>query len=336
MQRSLLDYLVCPTCRGELELRVTEEEAHEVLTGTLRCTGCGREHPIRGGVPRLLPTKLEGPKWDTAKAFGWQWKQFSNLLLWDEQREQFLDWLEPLKPDDFSDKVVLDAGCGMGRLTEVAATFGPRQLIGVDLSSAVEVAWRRLRGRPNVHIVQADITQLPLRTEDAQLDIAYSVGVLHHLPDPRAGFDSIVNHLRPGGKLHGWVYGQEGNAWVEALVSPLRERVTSRIPRNALLGLSYALTVPLHAAANIAANLPLRERLPYTAYLSWLAKYSFGHNLHVVFDHLGPPISHYLSREELHTWFTRDGIQLLSMTARNANSWRFLVERPAVHATTPD
>lgn len=327
MQRPLLEYIVCPDCRGELTLKVREEEAAEVLEGILRCEACGREHPIRGGVPRLLPLDLAGPMWETAKAFGWQWKQFTNLLLWDEQREQCLDWLQPLRPDDFSDKVVVDAGCGMGRLTEVTATFGPKQLIGIDLSSAVEVAWRRLRGRPNVHIIQADITRLPLRREEPQLDLAYSIGVLHHLPDPRAGFDSIVSHLRPGGQLHGWVYGQEGNGWVEALVSPIRERITSRMPRNALLGLSYALTLPLHAAANISANLPLGEHLPYSSYLGWLAKYSFGHNLHVVFDHLGPPISHYLSREELSTWFAAESVNLQSLTARNANSWRFLVER---------
>jgi hypothetical protein len=110
-------------------------------------------------------------------------------------------------------------------------------------------------------------------------------------------------------------------------VTPIRERVTSRLPRQALLGLSYALTVPLHAAA-LATHLPGGRALPYADYLRWMGDFPFRHNLHVVFDHLGPPIAFYLSREELEGWVERAGARLLSLTPRNANSWRLLAERP--------
>ena len=75
---------------------------------------------------------------------------------------------------------------------------------------------------------------------------------------------------------------KEGNAWLEHLVTPVRERVTSRLPRPALLALSYGLTLPLHAAARAARRAPL----PYGDYLRWLGRYPFQHNLQVVFDHL--------------------------------------------------
>jgi uncharacterized protein YbaR (Trm112 family) len=55
MKRSLMDILVCPVCKGPLELKVEEEGEGEVIKGSLRCSKCNVVYPIADGIPNLLP-----------------------------------------------------------------------------------------------------------------------------------------------------------------------------------------------------------------------------------------------------------------------------------------
>ena len=59
MKRELMDILVCPLCKGELELTV-EEENEEVVTGSLYCPQCQVNYPIVDSIPNLLPPELRG------------------------------------------------------------------------------------------------------------------------------------------------------------------------------------------------------------------------------------------------------------------------------------
>ena len=55
MKRELMDILVCPVCKGELELAVEEENEKEIVTGTLSCAKCDVRYPITDTIPNLLP-----------------------------------------------------------------------------------------------------------------------------------------------------------------------------------------------------------------------------------------------------------------------------------------
>lgn len=55
MKRALLPILCCPVCKGDLELRVTEENDVEILEGSLYCAACCVDYPIQEGIPDLLP-----------------------------------------------------------------------------------------------------------------------------------------------------------------------------------------------------------------------------------------------------------------------------------------
>jgi len=57
MKRELMDILVCPVCKGELELTV-EEEKEVVVTGSLYCPKCQVHYPIVNSIPNLLPPEL--------------------------------------------------------------------------------------------------------------------------------------------------------------------------------------------------------------------------------------------------------------------------------------
>jgi uncharacterized protein YbaR (Trm112 family) len=196
MKQALLRYLRCPSCHGAISIsNATSDDGQEILEGELSCDSCGARFPIVRGVPRFANlSQIETDKAATAANFGWSWQHFSHH---DERyTEQFLGWIGPVQPDFFEGKLVLEGGCGKGRHTQLAARWGARDVIGIDLSDAVETAFAATRHLANVHIVQADIYHLPLARV---FDYAFSVGVLHHLPDPfRPGFmaQRTTNGLR--------------------------------------------------------------------------------------------------------------------------------------------
>lgn len=58
MRRSLMDILVCPECKGQLELVVTAEEGEEIVEGSLTCRACEVTYPIEDTIPNMLPPAL--------------------------------------------------------------------------------------------------------------------------------------------------------------------------------------------------------------------------------------------------------------------------------------
>lgn len=329
MRTWLLEYLVCPACKGTLECTPDTSGRDDIETGTLTCTSCGNAYPIVRGIPRMLLHDMQSDQGRTREAFGWQWQEFNQLHTdWATYEDQFLDWVAPLQPEFFRDKVVLDAGCGMGRFTAGAARLGAHQVIGIDLSASVEAAHRFTSHLPNTGVVQANLYQLPFKSP---FDLVFSIGVIHHLPDPPAGLNAIGKHVQPDGLLFAGVYGYENNGWLRNVVNPMRERVTARLPRRSLYALSYALTIILQANLytlyRAGPDTALSRWLPYYSYLHWLAQFNFRHNHHVVFDHLGAPTTHYVRKEEFHAWFERAGFAEVTLTWRNRNSWRGLGRR---------
>jgi len=109
---------------------------------------------------------------------GWQWQHFTQKD--DKYADQFLGWIGPVKPEFFADKLVVEAVGGKAVIRS-SPRMGAREVIGVDLSAAVESAFAANPWTGKCHIIQADIYSLPLRLSRLWV----SVGVLHHLPDPR-------------------------------------------------------------------------------------------------------------------------------------------------------
>ena len=60
MQQRLMEILICPMCKGDLELNVEKEDGGEILTGSIRCTACGERYPIEDGIPNMLPPDQRG------------------------------------------------------------------------------------------------------------------------------------------------------------------------------------------------------------------------------------------------------------------------------------
>ena len=345
MRPQALEYLCCPACGGDLSV-TGREEAGDILQGEVTCKGCQATYPIAEGIPDFTGEAAtaershEDARLRTQENFGYSWNNFHETEAHFE--EQFLGWISPATPADFKGKVVLDAGCGMGRHAEAAAKFGAKAVLAVDFSSAVHPARRRLLAHSNVHVVRGDIYRLPLR--EGSCDLAYSVGVLHHLPDPAAGYHAVVSKVRAGGEVIAWVYGAENNEWITSFVSPIREKLLSHLPMPALKAASYCITAAgLYPAlklvyapvSKLPALAPLKKRLFYSDYLSSIAPYSFRHVYGIVFDHLLAPIAFYLPRSELEAWSSSEKLEGATVRFHNGNSWTLVGRRPAAAAGRP-
>ena len=295
-----------------------------MIEGALRCAACGSDFPIRGGVPRLIPEALSRAERATARAFGQQWKMLGELS--DVFRAEFQSYLDPLPVSELRGLTVLDAGCGMGKFSFAAAEAGARAVVAVDLSEAVDVAYEHLRPLSNVHVVQASIEQLPLRA--GAFNFAFSIGVLHHTPDPGKSFQQLVPLVRSEGRLFVWLYALEGNELFVRWLDPLRAAVFSRLPSWLNRVTATALALPLWVLIRLVyAPLGRRAitlRLPYAEYFLYFSRLGLRTFWGTVYDKLVPPVSFYLTREEIRRWLADAGLRELSLRHRNGNSWSVL------------
>ena len=297
------------------------------MTGRLLCAAGQHAFPISGGVPRLLAHPLPPDMEHTSRNFGQSWRLWNQI---DDERYrwQFLRWVQPLQPADFSDRSVLDMGCGKGRHLRVAAQFGARDVVGVDLSEAVDVAFANTRDLEHAHVVQGDIFHLPVVSD---FDLAFSIGVLHHTPDPAQAFAVLANHVRPGGTVACWVYGRENNGWIVHAVDPVRIGITSRLPSKVVQALSYGLTSVLFASIGCVYQ-PV-EKLGfkpfYADYMKYLRDLGFAETLNIVYDHLIAPTAAYVPRAEVERWFATAAIDAPTLTWVQKVSWAGVGKKPA-------
>lgn len=114
---------------------------------------------------------------DIQFTFGEEWWAHGEVL--PEHQREFEAYFDLVDRDDLSDKRVADLGCGSGRWASFVAPRC-REVVAVDFSDAIFVARRNLREHDNVVFVLGDVLDLPLA--DDSVDLAYCLGVLHHLP----------------------------------------------------------------------------------------------------------------------------------------------------------
>ncbi len=298
-------------------------EEKEIIEAVLTCQKCSREYKVERGVPRFAALdKLEQDKAETAENFGWQWTYFTQED--KKYAEQFLGWLQPVKPEFFADKIVLEGGCGKGRHTTLAAHWGAKEVVGIDLSAAVETAFSATKHLPNAHIVQADIYKLPFKRA---FDYAFSVGVLHHTPDPKKAFVSLASKIKKGGAISAWIYGAENNEWITSYVDPIRTGFTSKMGQPTLYQLSKLPTLGVFLASKLIYKplnktvKPLASKLFYNDYINHLSTFGWREQHNIVFDHLVAPTAFYISKSEFEDWWKEINGKDVEIIWHNQNSW---------------
>lgn len=241
MHADLLDILVCPDCAGEVPLRLTSvaKQGDEVEEGQLDCPSCRVSYPIREGIPRFV-SEVE----NYGENFAFEWLRWGRVQI-DRHAGHRLStgrfiadsrWPAEWLPG----KLILDAGCGAGRFTDVIAGLGAR-VVAVDLSGAVVAARRNTRehGR-NVQVIQASLFRLPLRRQ--AFDGIFCMGVIQHTPEPDRVMTALPAYLKPGGRLAYNFYEVHWHTRFQPIKYALR-LLTPRLSHKANERLAWALTV---------------------------------------------------------------------------------------------
>lgn len=294
MKKRLLQWLRCPQCRGELCLEAHHAEKGEVLEGQLSCASCKQAFPILRGIPRFVASD------GYARSFSFQWTVHRRTQLDTEtsfESETDFSLKTGWSKQDLDGKIVLDVGCGMGRFLDVAARWGG-EVIGIDVSQAVEAAYENLGKRDNVHIIQADVFALPLAA--GCLGRIFSIGVLHHTVDCRRAFEQLPPLLPPQGQIAVWVYSNHNVLF--NYTSGHYRRVTARLPVRLLYALCH-LAVPLYYFLKIPFfGMVLNHLLPTSDHPNWRWR------VLNTFDWYSPLYQSKHSYPEVVEWFKQAGL----------------------------
>lgn len=340
MNKWLLDILACPACKGAV--RVTDDRGDDVITqGSLVCQSCGARYPILDGVPRMVAAHdlhlLADLGGATTQRFGFEFDVFSAGDK-DLDSPEVLDYLffsrtglgppgEDLYPTsvesvDHSEarakvqgKVILDAGCGSGRFVSTALRAGARRVIGLDLGPHIHIAARRCKEPGSADFVQGSVLSPPFR--DEVFDLVFSIGVLHHTPDPGGACLALSRLVRKGGRQSVWVYPPE--YWGGSLREPLGKlthAVLSRVSPRAAFRIIKSVLYPLGRLQGVLARRRWTKLLGAPLFLLSVPRHPRREiMLTTIYDYFCPPIISTHTADEVVSWFRSAGFSEIEEVA---------------------
>jgi SAM-dependent methyltransferase len=314
----IVERLRCPDCGRAVEAVDND--------GGIRCSA-GHSRTMRDGYLDCSAAEVgEGSTARTFASFGFEWNNFDDVR---DEDEGFAEvYFRDLDLGQLEGKVGLDAGCGKGRYTRfLAGHLGA--MAALDGSSAVEAAARNLKDNPTVVVVRSDLRSAPFAP--ASFDFISSLGVLHHLDDPQAGFNQLLTYLAPQGRILLYLYSRPPRAGLRSTAlraAAALRTVTVRLPHRALKAISTPIAVALYYGVVVPGQYGERRGigilggLPMDAYR--------GKPLRSLvldtFDRLSAPVEHRYVWSDLAPWFHEAG--MVVDAARDETGWFILAHRP--------
>ena len=250
----------------------------------------------------------------TVADFSEQWTKYFDNSGYFGSEELLADVLRPLVSlAELRGQLVAEVGCGNGRFLRSLANYAER-VYGLEPGDGVDNAKSWNADVKNVEVIRADVYALP---QLPPLDHILSIGVVHHLPDPRLALSNMRATLKPGGRCTIWVYGKEGNELYLATFGTLR-KLTTRMPHPALHALSTALVPPLRGYIKACAVVPL----PMKKYMREVLKPLDDNALRLnIYDQLNPTIAAYWTKQEVEDLMHAAGYVDVRLHHRHGYSW---------------
>lgn len=313
MRRKLVEMLACPRCGHDLACLADAAGSNpEIVSGRLECNGCRSVYTIERGIPRFVSS--EG----YASSFGYQWNRFrsaqidaiNGFTLSEKRLYSETGWSR----EWMKGRWILDVGCGAGRFLDVAAAAGA-EVVGVDLSCAVDAALETLADRPNVHLVQASLYELPFKRR--VFDGCYCIGVIQHTPKPQEALRHLPTVLKEGGRIAVTVY--ERKRWTRYNGKYLIRPITVKMNERVLMALIRGAMPLVFPFTEIFYRLPYLGRvfrffIPVANYvdvpeLSLRRRYTFA--MLDTFDMLSPRYDQPLTQTEVASALAAEGVGCL-------------------------
>lgn len=130
--------------------------------------------------------------------FGYEWNKYSEIV--PEYEDQFRRWTVCYKKEFWKDKSFLDVGCGMGRNSYWPLSYGAEKGVSIDVDErSLKAAKRNLSVFSNVDVEKTSAYDIAYENT---FDVAFSIGVIHHLEHPEIVLSKMVQAVKPGGENH--------------------------------------------------------------------------------------------------------------------------------------
>ena len=324
MKKEYLEFLCCPDCVQELEMQSSEEVDNRTKTGSLTCGQCQKEYPIKNFVPRFVNER------SYADSFGPQWKTFATSQLdtdkLGESSYRFrneIGWGE----EELGGKTIIEFGSGAGRFIDAASRLGAGLAVGMDITDAVDASQENLGDRENVFFVQADIFYPPFKRKF--FDFAYSIGVMHHTPDPQKAFETMVEVVKDDGSAAVSLYeislyrrpnrNTLGVVTMELLWAinmwrcEVFRQITTRVPHGLMIMYCKTVIPVLHVLNKIPVIGLVRYFVPSTCYKNLPAICSMVDTM----DTYSTEIVHQYRAKDVFQWFLKLGLHdIIVMNSR--------------------
>lgn len=301
----------------------------EIINGVLLNTKEKIYYPIYNGVPRMLTyqcgvfidfykkfqTKIANELSDyflpllpppigeesVIRSFSKEWLEYN----WNPEKYWKIDseymyrsmrFMLNLENIPIKNKQVLEVGIGIGGIANSISSKESCELIGIDLSYAVDAAYKNFQSNLFFHIVQASAFRLPFK--ENTFDYVYSQGVLHHSSDPKQCFVNVSKLPKKGGYLYVWFYSDTSEKR-----NFLRKSIM--ILEKSLRPIIWPLPQFLQNIflAPLAALYIFHQNIIETRKDKELIKYSFREALHAARDRFTPRYAFRYSEEEVARWY---------------------------------
>jgi len=341
------EFLICTNCSNSLKLNIFErfENSERIKEGLLKCT-CGMWFPIINGVPRLLQGRLRNLFYKHHKYFIKKYRDklgnsdsFESDIIQERTAyihdidikkpsekfknfdQSFKDWISPISPAFFKEKIILDVGCRIGINSYFSGKFGAKFVIGIDIGETVETAYEVNCELENVLIVQADLNNIPTKQI---FDFIFSIGVLHHIPNPKLGMTKLIEKAKSGSKVLVWIYGYENYYNLKMILFLRKLTVNSNVNVVKTISLIYALFFFLQVKHH--NSLLKKGKIKPNLWLKYLNSFRFKEIEAYVFNQLAPPIAFYFTKKEFEEFCNIEGIKNLKVINMFDNSWKGIME----------
>jgi ubiquinone/menaquinone biosynthesis C-methylase UbiE len=258
------------------------------------------------------------------RGFGREWSTFrqdSDHLSQQQRQAIFEDYfgIFPWHLLPPGGGVGLDAGCGTGRWSVLIAPRVQHLHLLDPSAEALNVARENLRGMNNVSYHLQSVAAIPLPPKS--LDFAFSLGVLHHVPDTEAAIAAIADKLKPNAPFLVYLYYALDNRpiWYRLVwrVTDLARHVVSRLPHPLRLAISQTIAAMIYwPLARVARLMSQRGRPASALPLSYYADKSFYVMRTDAYDRFCTRLEKRFRRDEIKRMLTRASFKNITFSEK--------------------